>query len=437
MSKISGYIAVPTSEEGMQQAVKFGLDPTTGIHRYEKDGEPREYVTVTYNAGTSKSNTVLKSVNVYPEDGKTFTEEQKKQFAPGKGFRMELQYKPQNKDVEVINGREQIPEIRLHQYDKSEPVIKESRLARRDVLIKKARKTHLAEDKKAKAEEKAQEQQEAAGNREWANGLESRYTNASMQIQGDPEVAYSKQFGMVVQKAIVVPVNKDGPVLDENGKLPIYTLQAPANQILQGGDIISVNDAAEYTPKKAEHPTLYALEDSQTSLKERTNKDRDPGKAPFKGRVTNAYHIGDEYFATIHTDEMTQVGNETMAKAATSVRVPVPEKVGKVLESHTKNGDKSIEMEGIGEVSYTTISSWRETDKPKKDKPGEFVKEQITVPKMNINVFDKDGKDNGTVVIDGKSPEEFVQPKEKAQTKAKTQTKAKAKTQKNTRKPTK
>lgn len=365
----------------------------------------------------------MTGINVYPQDGIKFTEQERKALKPGRGFNLQVNRNPANVKTDLKDDGKHYPAtVYLHQSNNGYNTLQVNRRMDRKVIGEKREEAKRAgtEQWKAKNQEMSAERSQTmaakqAQYRNWVQGLEPE-SHELVGVQETPQIAYDEQrSGMIMQTFPAVLENSD-----------VVSVKIPAGQNLQVGDTISLNNVGRYTGKDGK-VTLYSLDKDSYSLTSRNDPEHDVDHQPVQGYVVNAYEKNGTYYASLADEVPEQVAGEPMVKAEVKQSVKVSPEVGAVLEDETKTkGNRSIQLSGVGKPIYVESAKqeWRRGNDHKRHK--------VWVPTMkeHIDLTDEQGKDNATLTLNGKAPKEFLKdaaPKKEA---AKAKAPAKAKTAK-------
>lgn len=358
-------------------------------------------------------------INVYPQDGIQFTEQERKALKPGRGFNLQVNRNPAFIRTDLNDdGTHRPATVYLHQGNNGYNTLQVNRRIDRKVLGEKREEARKAgrEQWSAKNQEMSTERSQTmaakqAQYRNWVQNLEPE-SHELVGVQDTPKIAYDEErSGMIMQTFPAVLESEE-----------IVSVKIPVDQNLQVGDVIALNNVGRYTGKNG-NVTLYSLDKDSYALKERSDKEHDVDHQPVQGYVVNAYEKNGTYYASLADEVPEPVAGESMVKAEVKQSVKVSPEVGAVLADKVKKGERDVQLSGTGKPMYVESArqEWRKGSDHKNHKVW------VPVMKEHIDLTDEKGKDNATLTLNGKAPKDFLkdaQPKQTA-TKAKAPTKAK------------
>lgn len=416
-SLISGYVEAPKEEYE-------GYDKETGIRKVASGpNKGHEFVQVRFNRSTEPHTLSQDTVKIFPANGETFTETERKALRPEHGYNFTLTSDPRTGDrTPRPGGHGRYPaSARLHTDGAFPAVEPNSRASRKafDRIASQQKEQHAQEYGMQKAEERANAIQ---AQEDWVNGLDKRSLTGV--VKGEPAVVYDERLDQVVSRIPVVP---DDPgisqaELSDTGTVSIHV---PYGQNFQEGDEVSLQDVGAYTNKRGKL-NFYTVNPESVKLTNRLNADRDPDSREVSGAVKRIYPAKDGKGFDVYTvhEQHAIVAGEDMVKRDNLIIARVSEETGKALQAEKEARGKDgadLTLSGSGKVSYAKgIQTYRFTD----EETGKETKVKKPVVRTHVDLTTGSGKDNTSLRIDGRKPSELGQAKAKTATRAKAPAKA-------------
>lgn len=406
-SLISGYVEAP-------QTLFEGYDPETGIRTLPESAGKNaghEYLRVKFNRSTVAGDLAQDDVKIYPADGKKFTDQERKALKPENGYNFTLTSDPRTQTRQLKpNGKGRYPATaRLH-ADGAFPAIEDNPHASRKSFdqIHDQQKKEYGQQMAAKEAESYQKQAD------WINSLEPKSFTGI--VMGEPETSFDNRSGKVMTAIPVVPDEDSGISVDQLNKRGTVYVQVPYKLNLQEGDELSFTNVGSNL-SKAGNLNFYSLDENSVKLTKRNDTARNPDERAVSGAVTRVYASkGGGYDVYTSTQEHTEVAGEDMIKKSDLVVVHVSDEAGKAIqkEMETRGEDgANITLEGTGTLSMEKGLN-RQTHQH--------------LVRTHVNMTGEDGKDNASLLLDGKKPSELgkAKPKSRKRTpdKAKTETRS-------------
>lgn len=407
-SLISGYVEAPK--------IPFeGYDTETGIRTLPESAgrnAGHEYLRVRFNRSTVAGELSQDEVKIFPADGKKFTESEREALKPENGYNFTLTSDPRTQDRHPKpDGSGRYPAFaRLHS-DGAFPAIENNSQASRKSFDRIHDQQKKEFGQKMAAEEAEKHQKQA----DWIHSLEPKSFTGI--VKGEPETKYDDRTGQIMTSIPVVPDENSGISVDQLNKQGTVYVMALYKLNLQEADELSFTNVGANV-SKAGNLNFYSLDENSVALTKRNDPSRNPDERAVSGAVKQVYASKDGgYDVYTSTQEHTEVAGEDMVKKSDLVIVHVSDQTGKALEAEmAKRGEDGadITLQGTG-----TLSLEKGLDR----------KAHKHLVRTHVNMTDEDGKDNASLLLDGKKPAELGKAKPKTRKRAPEKTNTETRTQ--------